>query len=114
MQNKIEKKIAINHDHPSLDGHFPGYPILPGVVILDYVRQLIEEWKRTTTRALKLESVKFISPLLMNGQGSSVFNIVLEEKQVSTASVRLKLDFSCLQDGHVFVQGVWQLQVDGI
>lgn len=31
--------IRISHDHPALPGHFPGQPIVPGVVILDQVRQ---------------------------------------------------------------------------
>ncbi len=35
--------IAIPHDHPAFEGHFPGLPILPGVVLLAEVLAGIEE-----------------------------------------------------------------------
>lgn len=30
-------QFSINAEHPALPGHFPGKPIVPGVVILDHV-----------------------------------------------------------------------------
>ena len=35
-------KFRVAADHPALPGHFPGRPIVPGVVILDHVQQAIE------------------------------------------------------------------------
>ena len=53
------KQIKITSDHPSLSGHFPENPVLPGVVILDEVRRGIEDWKhkpmRDITRLMVLE-----------------------------------------------------------
>ena len=34
--------LCIAPSHPSLPGHFPGQPVVPGVVILDAVQQAIE------------------------------------------------------------------------
>ena len=35
----------IRANHPSLPGHFPGAPLVPGVVILDEVIAALAEWR---------------------------------------------------------------------
>jgi len=37
---------AISADHPSLPGHFPDRPLVPGVVILDEVLTALVEWRK--------------------------------------------------------------------
>ena len=37
---------VIRADHPSLPGHFPGAPLVPGVVILDEVLEALIEWRQ--------------------------------------------------------------------
>jgi 3-hydroxymyristoyl/3-hydroxydecanoyl-(acyl carrier protein) dehydratase len=36
----LSSQVLISPEHPSFAGHFPGHPILPGVVIIDHVLQL--------------------------------------------------------------------------
>ena len=52
--NDITTHIIVPHDHPSLAGHFPGHPIVPGVVLLDAVLDAI---RAAAKNAIKLESV---------------------------------------------------------
>ncbi|QSX79299.1 beta-hydroxyacyl-ACP dehydratase [Agrilutibacter solisilvae] len=54
--------FAIPHDHPCLPGHFPGHPLVPGVVLLDQVVGLIES-THGPLRPLRLPQVKFMQPL---------------------------------------------------
>lgn len=55
--------FSIPHDHPSLPGHFPGAPIVPGVVLLDRVLEAIET-QGPLRSPLRLPQVKFLQPLL--------------------------------------------------
>lgn len=55
--------FTIDADHPSLAGHFPGRPIVPGVVILERVIAAIEA-VHAPLATLRLPQVKFLQPLL--------------------------------------------------
>ena len=50
-------------DHPALPGHFPGYPVTPGVVLLNQVAQACAQWQ-PGARITAWPQVKFVSPLL--------------------------------------------------
>ena len=55
--------FTISPDHPSLPGHFPGTPIVPGVVLLERVIEAIEA-THGPLPPLRLPQVKFMQPLL--------------------------------------------------
>lgn len=55
--------FAIASDHPSLPGHFPGHPVVPGVVVLEQVLAAIER-AHGPLGPLRLPQVKFVQPLL--------------------------------------------------
>ncbi len=111
------KQINISSDHPSLAGHFPGNPVVPGVVILDYVRQCIEQWKHFSVETSNLKSVKFLSPLLMNEKSMSdvssrSLELVLVDKKSNSRSQAIKIEFRCLQGDDLIVQGQWLIEAD--
>lgn len=56
-------QFSIPADHPSLPGHFPGQPIVPGVVVLERVLEAIES-THGPLGTLRLPQVKFAQPLL--------------------------------------------------
>ena len=49
-------------DHPALAGHFPGTPILPGVVLLDLALQIIADSSGIALDLCEISSLKFLSP----------------------------------------------------
>ncbi len=63
MTTPFEFTGRIPADHPALPGHFPGYPITPGVVLLNQVAQACAHWQ-PGARITAWPQVKFVSPLL--------------------------------------------------
>ena len=60
--------FSIPVDHPCLPGHFPGRPLVPGVVVLEQVLQAVAAVSGHAVGALRLPQVKFMAPLLPDEQ----------------------------------------------
>jgi len=56
-------QFSIASDHPCLPGHFPGRPLVPGVLLLDRVLAAIEA-AHGPLGPVRLPQVKFLQPLL--------------------------------------------------
>ncbi|MFD0912671.1 hypothetical protein [Methylophilus luteus] len=84
MKNKA---INIPSDHPAFAGHFPGTPIVPGVVLLDEVLHTLSSEIGLTVTDWQISSVKFLSPLTP-GESAS-----LEYQQLASGSI--KFEVSC-------------------
>ena len=59
----VEKLVTIRRSHPSLPGHFPGNPVVPGVVILEEVLEAIRQSEPVMISFLGAPFVKFHTPL---------------------------------------------------
>lgn len=53
--------MCVPADHPSLPGHFPGNPVVPGVLLLDEILSHVQQ--ATGCRAVRLQQIKFLSIL---------------------------------------------------
>lgn len=65
----MQQSFVIAADHPSLPGHFPGRPLVPGVVLLDRVLDAVaaahaDAGLGALPGPLRLPQVKFLRPLL--------------------------------------------------
>lgn len=56
--------LPIPADHPAYAGHFPGRPILPGVVLLDAALHALVAGGVMQAGLVQLKSAKFLSPVL--------------------------------------------------
>ena len=84
-------------DHPAFAGHFPGTPILPGVVLLDIALQAIAEASGIVLDHCEISSVKFLSPAkpgdeleiqhVISSTGSIRFDIVTGTRKIASGSI---------------------------
>jgi 3-hydroxymyristoyl/3-hydroxydecanoyl-(acyl carrier protein) dehydratase len=54
------KGLDVPRDHPAFAGHFPGHPILPGVVLLAEAMAVIEAATATSACDWTIDSAKFL------------------------------------------------------
>ena len=85
MRHEVERSISPNH--PALAGHFPGNPVVPGVVILNELVRVTEAWLHWTGEPISVASVKFMR-LLRPGEPFTLLLERLSENRVSFAVLR--------------------------
>ena len=60
MNGTFRASLRIDAAHPALPGHFPGNPLVPGVVLLEQVAAALKAWRGSAVGKLE---VKFVRPL---------------------------------------------------
>jgi 3-hydroxyacyl-[acyl-carrier-protein] dehydratase len=55
--------LSVAANHPAYAGHFPGHPILPGVVLLDEALHALAAQQGLAVSAGHIKSAKFPSPV---------------------------------------------------
>ncbi len=94
--------FTIPADHPALPGHFPGAPIVPGVVLLDHTLALLATHVHGL-RCHAVRKVKFLAPVLPGEEISVSFR----------QDMRQGLSFTCVRQGDVILTGVLALDARG-
>jgi 3-hydroxymyristoyl/3-hydroxydecanoyl-(acyl carrier protein) dehydratase len=91
----IERLITLNEDHPSLAGHFPGHPVIPGVLLLGEVMKVIRQTTRRSIEFVGMPSAKFLSPL----NPGETLTIRLDQEREGTT------EFKCTTGSRVIASG---------
>ena len=87
-------QFSINADHPVLPGHFPGNPIVPGVVILDHILAAVAV-AFPAYQVNGIRKLKFLRPLL----SGKICDVQLADIKAG------RLRFLCLQAGERIAEG---------
>lgn len=98
MSVRYTASIRVPEDHPTLAGHFPGHPVVPGVLVLERLLEAAEGQLGRSLRVRGLAHVKFPAPLLPD-----------EEARVSFQRSADRLDFEVEHEGRVIARGAFEL-----
>lgn len=95
----FESEQTVGREHPALPGHFPGNPVVPGVVILDAVGQALRGWLGNAT-VTQVQDAKFVSPLLpeetmqialtLKGEAGVAFTCRVAERTIARGRLQLQ------------------------
>lgn len=71
--------------HPALPGHFPGHPVVPGVLLLDALVNALPAHVGGAVRVTGFPTIKFLTPLFPERD----FDVALAVKRPGQASFEL-------------------------
>jgi 3-hydroxyacyl-[acyl-carrier-protein] dehydratase len=86
--SKYNVTILVNEKHEVFKGHFPGNPIMPGVCMIQIIKELTEKFTNESLLIQTLTNVKFMA--LINPE--------------ATPELRLELDITLNEDNLVKVK----------
>lgn len=99
----FERTLTITNDHPALPGHFPGHPVVPGVLVLDEVIETLKHRFGDALVVTGLPAVKLSSPL----KPEEVLMITIESEDTETAA------FTCRVGSRLIASGSIRFRVPG-
>lgn len=92
----FERSVRIAANHPALPGHFPGQPLVPGVILLEQVALALRAWR--DQRLGRVLEAKFVAPLLPEQTA------LLQLMEMTPGGARLRFELRC--DDVLLARGV--------
>lgn len=102
---RVQATIRLNPDHAIFAGHFPGQPVVPGVCMLQIIKELLASATGQRIQLTRAGNVKFLTVLAPQAHAvvevalnfeSSEEGILLSEATISAGTAR----FIRLQQAH--------------
>lgn len=85
----MESALPVAADHPAYPGHFPGHPILPGVVLLAEVLAAVAASTGRPASRWRLANAKFVSPVT---PGTALTLVMDSPGEVRDASATVRFE----------------------
>jgi 3-hydroxyacyl-[acyl-carrier-protein] dehydratase len=67
----VRALLSIDKDHAILKGHFPGQPVVPGVCMMQIIKELVERQAKRDLRLTEAGNMKFLS-VIDPGQNTEI------------------------------------------
>ncbi|PID71225.1 MAG: 3-hydroxyacyl-ACP dehydratase [Flavobacteriales bacterium] len=81
IDNKIVATISINKNHDIFSGHFPGNPVMPGVCMIQIIKELTEKALGEELFMTASSNIKFMA--LINPKENPVLQIEIDYEKKS-------------------------------
>ncbi|MGB3150915.1 MAG: 3-hydroxyacyl-ACP dehydratase [Maribacter sp.] len=77
--SQVMATLILNKNHHIFDGHFPGHPVLPGVCVIQMVKELTEKALEKNLVLSVASNVKFMAVINPEKNDTINFNLNLSE-----------------------------------
>lgn len=61
QNDAVNALLELNPAHPIFEGHFPQIPVVPGVCMMQMVKELVENFTAKKLRLTKADHLKFLA-----------------------------------------------------
>ncbi|MBX2968012.1 MAG: hypothetical protein KF803_01460 [Cyclobacteriaceae bacterium] len=80
--NRIEAALILNPEHAIFTGHFPQKPVVPGVCMVQIVREMIEADRQIKLQLVLADSIKFLNVIDPNETTSINLSVQISVDEV--------------------------------
>ncbi len=104
-----DARFVVAPDHPALPGHFPGNPVVPGVLVLAHAQAAVEALLAPRLGGLRLIGIpqaKFHAPLAPGAPCTIAF------PRFDRENGHIAARFECRAGGHVIASGIFRFASD--
>ena len=95
---KISAALEINADHKIFEGHFPGQPVVPGVCMMQMVKEILEAVLEQPLRLYTADNLKFLT--VIDPVETNTIQAVLKYTTAADESIQVAATF--LNDAVVY------------
>jgi 3-hydroxyacyl-[acyl-carrier-protein] dehydratase len=96
--NALKALLSLSVSHSIFAGHFPGHPVVPGVCMMQMVKEMLELQIARETRMEKASMMKFLN--MINPQVNS--NVSIDVKHSVAEDGKINVDAQLYGDAVVF------------
>ncbi|TLF45369.1 3-hydroxyacyl-ACP dehydratase [Maribacter aurantiacus] len=79
MEPYVKATVKLNKDHEIFEGHFPGHPVLPGVCVIQIIKELTEKSLEKKLLLSVASNVKFMAVINPEKNYTVQFDIELSQ-----------------------------------
>jgi 3-hydroxyacyl-[acyl-carrier-protein] dehydratase len=88
----VQAELVLNASHKIFEGHFPGQPVVPGVCMMQMVKEILEQAIGEKTKLIQASEMKFLA--VINPQETNMIQAflkyALEENGIINLSAALQ------------------------
>jgi len=106
--------ITIHPDHPVFEGHFPGQPVVPGVCMVQIVKELLEQQEGKNLFLRESSQMKFLQLLTPSEKDELGVTIQMQPQDNDESLLRIAASIR-RQDVLIFkMQGIFSESVSSV
>lgn len=106
---EIWAELVIDADHTIFEGHFPNQPVVPGVCMMQMIKEVVEHITGKQTNLLQAADMKFLA--VINPRENNLINASI--KYTTDENGAIQIVASIFKDELVHFKCKAQLQVSG-